>query len=168
MISYQEAIKYWRYNPITGIIYWICDIPYHPLMGKPAGSVNHDGYIVIGLHGEQYYAHRLAWLLHYGVWPDGDIDHEDHDKSHNWIENLRPVDQQTNSKNAGLSRRNKSGVTGVCWDKAAGKWKAQIKIEDRNLNLGTYEHFDDAVLAREEANRKYNYHSNHGSRRMLC
>ena len=52
-------------------------------------------------------------------------------------------------------RTNKSGVTGVCWDKSHNRWKAQITLRKQTINLGRFDKFDDAVKARKEAEEKY-------------
>lgn len=33
------------------------------------GSYDKDGYLIIKFKGRQYKAHRLAWLLYYGILP---------------------------------------------------------------------------------------------------
>lgn len=50
---------------------------------------------------------------------------------------------------------NSSGITGVTWNKERRKWQAQIVVNDKNINLGRYESFDDAVKARLEGEKKY-------------
>ncbi len=49
---------------------------------------------------------------------------------------------------------NKSGVVGVNWDKARGKWQAGIRFKGKRYNLGRYEHLQDAIDAREEAEKE--------------
>ena len=57
--------------------------------------------------------------------------------------------------NVGIKRNNTSGVTGVSWDKAENKWKAQIGINNKMIHLGRFDNFDEAVKARQEAEQKY-------------
>lgn len=38
--------------------------------GTVAGRRKHNGYIEISINNTRYYAHRLAWLIHYGYWPE--------------------------------------------------------------------------------------------------
>lgn len=49
---------------------------------------------------------------------------------------------------------NKSGVVGVNWDKARGKWQASIRFKGRKYNLGRFEHIQDAIDARENAEKE--------------
>lgn len=50
-----------------------------------------------------------------------------------------------------LLKNNKSGVTGVCWDKACEKWVAQIEFKKKHYNLGKFKNKKDAIAAREKA-----------------
>lgn len=53
-----------------------------------------------------------------------------------------------------LIKTNKSGVTGVCWDKSKGKWLARIEFQKKVYNLGRYDNKEDAIKARKEAEEK--------------
>ena len=48
-----------------------------------------------------------------------------------------------------------SGKTGVCFNKRANKWRAFISINKKNIHLGYYDTFEEAVRVREEAEIKY-------------
>lgn len=130
--------------------------------GKKVTYNNGDGYIKVRLDGKLYYAHRVAWLLSYGEWPRGELDHVNGKRSDNKIENLRLVSSSDNKKNMKLRKDSSSGVYGVGWHKQSGKWHPRIKVNGRNKSLGLYESFDDAVKVRKEAEIKYGYHKNHG------
>ena len=54
-----------------------------------------------------------------------------------------------------IRRNNTSGVTGVEWLPAIGKWKAVIFFKGRRYYLGCYEDFEDAVAARKQAEEMY-------------
>lgn len=54
-----------------------------------------------------------------------------------------------NRKN--LNKNNKSGITGVFWDKREKKWRAQIMFKKKNYVLGNFVKKEDAVKARKEA-----------------
>ena len=66
-------------------------------------------------------------------------------------ENLRLATRSENARNSRINSRNKSGVTGVAWNKASGKWHAYIVQK----NLGLFDDFDEAVATRREAELKY-------------
>ena len=122
--------------------------------GKPAGSC--DGKRVqIKLDGRLYKAHRIVWLLSYGVWPKQDIDHADGDPANNKVSNLRLATNQQNQFNRGASKRNTSGYKGVYWDKPSSKWRAQICYNRRSVFLGHYDTPEEAAVAYAEGAKRY-------------
>ena len=90
------------------------------------------------------------------------IDHINHDRADNRWVNLRQVSNAENSRNRIMCTRNKSGHTGVCWDKATNKWKSQIGFDGQVNRLGTYENIDDAIMVRQIAEEVFGFHENHG------
>ena len=52
---------------------------------------------------------------------------------------------------------NKSGTVGVCFDNTRKKWRAVIKIDQKQIALGFYVEKDDAIAARLAANVKYGF-----------
>lgn len=68
--------------------------------------------------------------------------------------NLLKVFHTMDFKKNGLSSKNKSGVTGVSWDKKRNKFVSQIVILKKSIHLGRFDKFEDAVMARykEEIN----------------
>lgn len=110
-------------------------------------------------------AHRIIWKLFYGEDPAGkEIDHIDGDPTNNGIENLRLVDRVENAANLKLQERNKSGVHGVRWWAQSGKWRVTITRNRVCQHIGMFECLDDAIAARKEAEKRLNFHPNHGSR----
>ena len=83
------------------------------------------------------------------------VDHINRNPLDNRRENLRIVTQQENCMNLTISKNNKSGVPGVCWDKDANKWKAEIRYKYKKINLGRFEKLEDATKARKDAEIKY-------------
>lgn len=83
------------------------------------------------------------------------VDHINGDKLDNRIENLRICTQQQNIFNSKKKATNKSGVTGVCWDKRSGKWSSQIMVNYKKIHLGYFDDFNQAVKVRKEAEEKY-------------
>ena len=58
-------------------------------------------------------------------------------------------------ENTRLKSNNTSGVTGVNWDKRYNKWEARIKKDYKQIHLGYFNDFEDAVKARKDAEKKY-------------
>ena len=87
------------------------------LRGKPAGSMSSKGYWVVKYQGKIYKSHRIVFKLHNEDFdfdnPLIHIDHKDQDRANNEVSNLRKITRIGNSRNTGLSKRNKTGVTGV-------------------------------------------------------
>lgn len=110
-------------------------------------------------------AHRLAWFLKTGKWPELEIDHiNGKDYDNRWA-NLRDVDHSTNMKNQKLHSRNTSGAAGVYWRKDIGRWQAVITANCKKTHLGYFDSFDDAVAARKAAEVEHDFHPNHGEQR---
>ena len=154
--TYQQLTHMYKYNDVTGVFTKRSN-------GKVVKSFDKRGYALIHLLGKRYYAHRMAWLYHYGELPKGVIDHIDHNRSNNSIDNLRDVSQKENRRNSKKSCKNKSGVTGVFWDAAKLRWKACIKVDNTQIHLGTFTKFSDAVNTRKIAEVAYGFHENHGN-----
>ena len=52
-------------------------------------------------------------------------------------------------------KNNKSGHKGVYWGKHKCVWKALIYVQKKSIYLGSYHDINDAIRAREDAERKY-------------
>jgi hypothetical protein len=131
--------------------------------GKEAfTTVNPCGYRCGSILEVRVVAHRVAWLLHYGEWPKGDIDHINGTKTDNRIANLRDVTHEENLHNSPRRSTNKSGVTGVFWTERSKKWRAYICLNSRLTHIGYFTDFEEAVAARKAAELRHGYHVNHG------
>ena len=161
MLTQKELKKYLHYDSKTGVFTRIFISSPCVKIGDIAGTMKR-GYITICVENKRHLAHRLAWLYVYGVWPKGNLDHINHNRVDNSISNLRLATPLENNRNQSKSKRNKSGVVGVCWEKVKSKWGAHIRAEGRNINLGSYVDKFDAICARMSANNKYGFHENHG------
>ncbi|MCK5236051.1 MAG: HNH endonuclease [Deltaproteobacteria bacterium] len=163
MLTQERLKEILDYNSETGIFVWIKLSGRRASIGDIAGSF-HDGtgYIRIGIDGKNNQAHRLAWLYVYGDLPLGQIDHINHIRTDNRIENLRAVSSQENSRNCVMRSANTSGFTGVYWSRQRNKWKAQIMIDGKCIYLGSFTTISEAITARSSANHKYGFHRNHG------
>ena len=163
MITQKKLKEALHYNPDTGVFTWV-KAPKNKsqLLGCEAGSVNDKGYRIITVHKDRYRAHHLAWLYTYGYLPKYQVDHKDHNTSNNAISNLRLATQAINMRNRSKDTRNKSGHTGVVWDKTKGKWLSQIGYRGKHHMLGRFDNIEDAIKVRLEAEKRFNFHPNHG------
>lgn len=126
-ITAELARQVFSYDPDTGIINRIITIG--GCLPGPITRVDSAGYIRTSFAKKQISGHRLAWLLHYGEFPAKglEIDHINHDKTDNRIENLRAVTKSVNQHNLYKARpQNKIGLLGV--SKANQKYQAEIVL----------------------------------------
>ena len=136
LFSYDGKQLRWRVRPPHSRV----------KVGSVAGSYDRS-YQRIRINGKNYFAHRLVWLYFYGQWPKTQLDHINGDTMDNRIDNLREVTTQQNQRNCGMSSGNTSGVRGVR-RKQSQNWLADITINRKTKNLGTYKSFNEAVKAR--------------------
>lgn len=59
------------------------------------------------------------------------------------------------SRNKRKRKDNKTGITGVCWDKRYQKYVAQIMVGNKRYFLGYFDQIKNAIVARETAEEKY-------------
>lgn len=79
------------------------------------------------------------------------VDHINNIPGDDRPENLRGSTVCQNQYNSKLRTDNKSGVKGVSWNRSRGKWRAQIRFEGRNINLGSFDNIEDAKQTVESA-----------------
>lgn len=121
--------------------------------GKEAGLIKSNGYRYVRAFGKDYQAHRVAWLLVRGEWPE-QIDHRNRIRCDNRWPNLRDVTGLENHQNMSPYANNKSGTPGVHWCKTHRKWVAKITRLKRRRTLGHFIDIADAVRARLSAERE--------------
>ena len=124
--------NYWSFNKNDYLDAW--------------GHKQHDGKITLILH-------RIIMGD-----PDGykiDHIHGSSTKNDNRKCNLRIATNQQNTMNSKMHSNNTSGVTGVSWDSRSSRWVVQIGYKMKRIHVGYYDNFDDAVVARKNAEEKY-------------
>ena len=151
----EELSKYLSYDCNTGDIRWIVN-KNGVKVGAVASYLRPDGYRSIGILGRKYLAHRLAWLMHHGHWPELEIDHINRDRADNRISNLRQVSKAENQFNTGIKADNTSGYRGVSYDKKRSRWYASCIVRGKNFFLGYFDTAEEAGAV-AEAFRKENY-----------
>ena len=174
MLTTDIACELLRYDPETGHLYWRrrnrkwfdSEHRWKVWNTKHSGNrVGSDtgagGYILTSVFNKTYSVHRIIWLMQTGEWPN-EIDHINGIRSDNRWCNLRNADRREQTKNTCRRCDNTSGVTGVTRHKQMGKWYARINVKGKQIDLGYYENFNDAVMARKRAEQKYGFHPNHG------
>ena len=129
---------------------------------RALNNLSAGGYKVGSLNGRAgVRAHRILYALAHGHHPES-VDHINGNKTDNSRGNLRSVSHKTNMRNVKLSSSNTSGTCGVGWDKAQGKWRAQIKTDGKTKTLGVFVNKEDAVAARKKSERGLGFGPMHG------
>ena len=95
MINVDYIYNLLHYNPDTGLFMWKERRSPACTKGWFTGNVNGRGYATIRIDGKLYLAHRLAWLLMTGSFPQKRLDHIDRNKLNNKFNNLREATRRT-------------------------------------------------------------------------
>ena len=151
-----------HYDADTGLFTWAKNRQ-RVGIGSLAGCLDNYGYRVIGIDGKQYKAHRLAFLYMTGKLPPNEIDHINHSRDDNRFVNLRHATRVENLRNKSMHSNNKSGFTGVYWEKALNKWAVNIWVNGKNKYLGNFTDIKEAIACRKKANIDFGFHQNHGA-----
>lgn len=160
----EEITKVLDVDFKTGLIKWKYRDDLSPQWngrnaGKVAGSLleckSGPKYIRISINGKSHLAHRLLWIVANGDIPDGfEVDHIDMNGLNNSISNLRLASRKQNSSNKKAHRDNSSGFKGVSYFKQTGRWRARLRYEGKDINIGYFETAEMAALAYEEKQRE--------------
>lgn len=148
------------YRPQTGLLFW----KYHPsvlkrLQGQPALTTQRpDGSLFGRVCGVQVLAHRAAWALQTGTWPDGGVSHLNGNRSDNRFLNLACASHSEHMRRSVTqrSRRDGSPVVGVGINRK-GCFYARIRDQGEEIGLGVFDRVSDAVAARLDAERAFGW-----------
>jgi hypothetical protein len=151
-LTAQHLRELLDYDPETGVFTWRVTKGPRAQAGAVAGSRRADGYLSIKIDGTHYKCHQLAWLHHYGKWPEGDVDHRNGGHADNWIDNLRDVPHAVNMQNRTAARTgSKTGLPGVTVYRK--RFVAQIMTAGKQKHLGVFDTPEEAHAAYVEAKR---------------
>lgn len=158
------------YDHETGFLYWNeRQAEYEPVEGRRAwwnnqyagkralNTRNRCGYLHGTLFRKTHLAHRVAWAIFYGEWPDQQIDHINHIRADNRIVNLRAVSAVYNLRNTSCISKSNTGFLGI-YKRPHGSFHARIGAKF----IGAFTDLDAAVEARKNAELALGYHENHG------
>lgn len=167
-ITLDDLQQWIAYDPETGYFFWKTDRNGGVSPGtKVYLAKDREGYLILRLrkNGKKkgFYAHRVAWSLYYGRWPEGGLDHKNGCRTDNRIANLREATNQENAKNAKRFSHNTSGTPGVYWDSDKQRWAAEVG----NFRHGTrrrrrFKTFEEAVAYRKKLEAEDSYDPLHG------
>lgn len=156
LITVCELGKLISYDPHTGKLYWKyrndAKTEWNSRYAhKEAGTlhkVNLRVQVRITINGTPCYfqAHRIAWALVKGEWPDHFIDHRDNVSSNNIWVNLRAATSSQNNCNR-ASVEGTLKYKGVYYVKHIKKFGAQIKKDKKWEWLGVHKTAKEAAIA---------------------
>lgn len=120
---------------------------------EPSELLNQtNGYYYTFFMGSNRLTSRLIYMYHYGEIPKGLlVDHINQDKKDNRIENLRLVTKQENEFNS----KAKGYYYAKEGERCGNVWRATIRINNKQINLGHYKTEDKAREAYLSAKEKY-------------
>lgn len=151
-----ERLKYLvHYNPTTGMFTRLVATSGRASVGSICGDTDSKGYWRLRVDGRRYLAHRLAWFYMTGEWPKGEVDHKNRERTDNRWSNLRDSDTFTNKRNTPAYKNNRVGFKGVSWHTCSKKWRARIRIDGTEMNLGLFDTPEEANAAYAKAAKRY-------------
>ncbi len=113
------------------------------------GTKNKGGYLKFRLNGKTALVHRYLYEKYHNIQlqPNQQINHINHIKNDNRIENLEIVSHQQNQQWLKKHKDNTSGYKGVCWHKQSKKWCANIQVNGKKQHLGLFDDIEEAKQA---------------------
>lgn len=129
----------------------ICGFKYRPTTGEiwkdgERRDYSDGPYRSVCNGGIRILAHRLAWRLYYGTWPENLVDHHNLNKQDNRISNLRDATHGQNEHNKPANKNSESGERGVLFDAAHSRWRVSVMVNGRRT-VAYASHKISAVLA---------------------
>lgn len=121
MISNEStfAAHLFSYDPATGAIL---------KGGKRRDAGGGNRYRRVCHDSNRVLAHRLAWRIQTGEWPEHEVDHRNLDKHDNAWSNLRAATSAQNKCNNPALASSKTGERGVFFDAANERWCISLQF----------------------------------------
>lgn len=146
-LTIEYLHKHLRYDPASGLFIRLVTVKgSHGQAGRIVGSVTENGYVMVTLALDHYYAHVLAWFYMTGQWPSLEVDHKNRVRTDNRWDNLREVTHNEQMWNRTKSVGKSSRHMGVTLTKS-GRWRAVIRSNGKHIHLGMFATEDEAALA---------------------
>ncbi len=128
-ITQEYLMKWFEYNPENGIMK-------NRGTNLKMGTID-NGYMRIGIQGEKYMIHRLAFLYMTGKMPEI-VDHIDRDRLNNKWENLRVATWSLNN----LNKDDHKNV----YQEESGKYIGVVQIDKETYRFGPFDTYIEAEI----------------------
>lgn len=134
-LTREHLLELMKWYPKIGKAYWKVNKG-NNRKGKLVGNTSTGGYRRVRIDGKDYRFSRIVYMLEYGVWPEHEADHENHDPSDDRAKNIRDLTPSENT----FHRRLKPGKAGLRGVTLRGKkYQSRITVNKKEINLGTYD-----------------------------
>ena len=135
--------KGYTYDAETGKVFGV--------RGKEIRTKDTKGYSLINIRPFNLKSHHFAWYMIYGNVDFNELDHINRNRSDNRICNLRITNHSKN-------QFNRNNTKGYSWHKRDKKWRSSIRVNNKQIWLGSFDNEEDARQA--YLNAKQQYHQN--------
>lgn len=157
-----------RYDPDTGKLFWLPRTPDMFQDGRHTAAhscakwnaryagqealtnIHTEGYRRGRIYGRPYSAHRAAFALMTGRWPESEIDHINGVRADNRWANLREATSSQNKCNRHGGEGATSVYRGVHWARREEKWAACIQVRGSVIHIGYFQDEHQAAVAYDE------------------
>lgn len=127
------------------------DLEDYDLIKDYCWCIDKRGYVFTSVYNnkQSFHLHKLI------IQTNKTVDHINHKKFDNRKCNLRVATYSQNCMNKEILARNTSSVTGVGWVESKQQWRARITVGYKEIHLGYFDKFEDAVKVRKDAEERY-------------
>lgn len=158
MLTQERLKEVLTYDKNTGHFTWLVALSNRTTVGTRAGNTSPKGYRRVMIDNITVMEHRLVWLYVFGVLPNNDLDHINHQRDDNRLCNLREATRKENMQNMLMRKRqNTSGFTCVSLHRKTGKWRAYIVVDYKQKHLGLFDTPEEAHEAYLKAKAQYHH-----------
>jgi hypothetical protein len=141
----ETLLDLFFYDPKTGMLIWRIT---NRIAGVKIYQNEKPHSMTIKIGTLQYKIHRIIWKLMTGSDPAVTVDHIDRNPFNNKWKNLREATFVEQLYNTGVHKNNFSGSRGI--ELRRGMYRARIKIDGKDITIGSYRTLERAIQARLE------------------